>query len=119
MPRSFRSSKKALEANWGPLSEIILSGSPNHLYKFSKRSLAVPSDVIVLLHGSKITPFESPWSTTTKIESKPAAGGRSVIRSMEQLANGRVVFAPSTGRNIGFEGFRSILNCWQVPHLCT
>ena len=29
--RSFKSAKKALDVNWGPLSEIILSSSPNHL----------------------------------------------------------------------------------------
>ena len=31
------------EANCGPRSEIILSGSPNLLYKLSSKSFAVPS----------------------------------------------------------------------------
>ena len=73
------------------------------------------SEVIVLLQGSKITPFERPWSTTTKMESCPSAGGRSVIKSMEQLAKGRSDRAPSVGMKAGFEGDRSILNCWQMP----
>ena len=98
MPRRFRSSLKAFDANCGPLSEIILSGSPNRLYRFSKSSFAVSSEVRVLLQGSKITPFERPWSTTTRIESYPSAGGRSVIKSMEQFAKGRVEVAPSVGK---------------------
>ena len=98
MPRRFRSSLKAFDANCGPLSEIILSGSPNHLYMFSKSSFAVSSEVRVLLQGSKITPFERPWSTTTRIKSYPSAGGRLVIKSMEQFAKGRVEVAPSVGK---------------------
>ena len=76
---------------------MILSESLNHLYKFSNSNRAVSSDVRVLLQGTKITPFERPWSTTTKIESYPSAGGRSVIKSIEQFANGRSNVAPSVG----------------------
>ena len=76
---------------------MILSGSPNRLYKFSNSNRAVSSDVRVLLQGTKITPFERPWSTMTKIESYPSAGGRSMIKSMEQFANGHSDFAPSVG----------------------
>ena len=53
----------------------------------------------VLLVGHKITPFERPWSTTTKSASDLSTGGRSVIKSMEQCANGLVDIAPSTGLN--------------------
>ena len=45
-----------------------------------------------------------------------AASVRSVIKSIEQLANGLVDFAPSVGMYAGFAGDLSILNCWQVPH---
>jgi len=82
--KSLSNSLKELEANCGPLSEIILSGSPNCLYRFSSKNLPVSSAVIVLLHGMGITPFVSAWSTMTKIESKPSAGGRLVIKSIEQ-----------------------------------
>ena len=37
----------------------------------------------VLLQGQKITPFERPWSTMTKMESKLWECGRSVMRSIE------------------------------------
>ena len=97
MPSSFKSSVNAFDANCGPRSEMILSESPNHLYRFSRSKRAVPSEVSVLLQGSKSTPFERPWSTTTKMESYPSAGGRSVIRSIEQLVNGRRDFGPSVG----------------------
>ena len=76
---------------------MILSGSPNRLYKFSNSNQAVSSDVRVLLQGTKITPFKRPRSTTTKIESYLSAGGRSVIKSIEQFANGHSDFAPSVG----------------------
>ena len=52
--------------------------------------ITVPLAVIVLSHGMRITPLVSPWSTMTKIESKPSTGGKSVMRSIKQLANGRV-----------------------------
>ena len=86
MPNNFRSSVNAFNANCCPQSEIILSGSPNHLYKFSRSRHAVSSEVSILLQGSKITPFERLWSTMTKIELYPSTSGRSVIRSIEQLA---------------------------------
>ena len=82
--KSLSNSLKELEANCGPLSEIILSGSPNSLYRFSSKNLPVSSAVIVLLHGMRITPFVSAWSTTNKIESKLSAGGRLVIKSIEK-----------------------------------
>ena len=97
IPSSFKSSVNAFDANCGPRSEMILSGSPNRLYKFSRSKHAVSSEVSVLLQGSKITPFERPWSTTTKMESYPSASGRSVIKSIEQLANGHRDFGPSVG----------------------
>ena len=79
----------------GVLSEIILSGSPNLLKRLSCRSMAVPSQASVFTQGHKITSFERPRSTMTRIESYPSIGGRSVIRSMEQWAKGLVIFAPS------------------------
>ena len=84
MPNSFSSSTNALEANCGPRSEMILSGNPNLLYKFSSKSFLVSLAVMVLLHGMIITPLLRPWSTTTKIESKLLIEGRLVMKSIEQ-----------------------------------
>ena len=90
IPNNFSSLTKDLEVNWGPQSEIILSGNLNRLYKFSSNSQPVFSVVIVFLQGVKITPLVSPWSTTTKIESNLSTGGKSMIKSIEQFANGHV-----------------------------
>ena len=84
IPRSFRRAVKAFDMNWGPLSEMILFGSSNRLYKCSSKSRPVSSEVNVLLQAMRITPFERPWSTMTKRELKPSANGRSVIKSIEQ-----------------------------------
>ena len=89
---------------------MILSGKPNLLYKFLSKSLAVPSVVIDLLQGIRIIPFVRPWTITTRIESNPSAGGKLVIKSIEQLAKGHVDWAPSVGRNAGLERFLLILN---------
>ena len=95
MFNNFKSSWNACAANHGSLSERILSGSPNLLKRLSCKSVAAPSQVNVLAQGHKITPFERPWSTTTRIELYPSTGGKSVIKSIEQSANGQVVLAPS------------------------
>ena len=83
IPSNFRSSMKVLDANWGPRSDMILSGSPKHLYKFSNNNCAVSSAVIVFEQGMRIIPFVNPWSTTTRMELCPFTGGRSVMKSME------------------------------------
>jgi hypothetical protein len=74
----------AFVAHCGPQSDSILSGNPNHLYKFSCNKSPIPSIVTVLVVGQRITPFERLWSTTTKIELLSSAGGKSVIKSMLQ-----------------------------------
>ena len=60
IPSCFINSRNAFDANCGPLSEMILSGNPNRLYKISSKSLAVLLDVIVLLQGMSITPLLRP-----------------------------------------------------------
>ena len=82
---NFIISWKAHAANCGPLLEIILSGRLNHLYKLLSSSWVALLAVSVFVQGVKITPFERPWLTTTKMESKLSMGGRSVIKSIEQL----------------------------------
>src|SRR5271168_3399262 len=82
-------SLKTCAANLGPLSEIALSGSPYRRYKEFRSIDAVPIVSIILWQGSKITPFEDPWSTTTKIESKPSDKGRSVMKSIVMREKGQ------------------------------
>ena len=115
-PSNFRSSLKAIEANWGPQSDINLSGNPNRLYRFSNSSWPVSSAVIVFEQEIRIIPFVSPWSIITKMESWPWTGGKSVMKSIEQFPKGRVEEATSVGTNASLAGRWSNLNCWQVPH---
>jgi hypothetical protein len=56
-----------------------------------KNNYVTLSDVMVFLQGERITPFISPWSTTTITESKPLDSGISVIRSTEICKKGHVV----------------------------
>ena len=80
--------------------------------------------VKVFAQGVKTTPFVSPWSTMTITASmiipfSRVMGGKSVIISIEQLAKGLVFAGPGIGIYDGFEGFRFILNYWQILHPLT
>ena len=55
---------------------------------FVEKNTATPLVVMVFFVAQRITPLVSPWSTTTKRESKLEDGGRSVIRSQEICWNG-------------------------------
>ena len=74
----------AFDANCGPRSDMSLSGSPNLFYRLLSKSFSVPSAVIVLLKGRRITPLLRPWYTTTRIESYSFTVGKSVMKSIEQ-----------------------------------
>ena len=54
-----------------------------------KKREAIPSAVMDFFIGQRITPLVSPWSSTTRRESKPEEMGRSVMRSQEICWNGR------------------------------
>jgi hypothetical protein len=64
--------------------------SPNRLNTNSKKSWAIPFALMVLVQGTRITPFVRPWSTTTIKESYPLERGRLMTRSTESCLNGRV-----------------------------
>ena len=95
--------------SWHALSQIIYIDYP-------KEVVPLPLVSEFLLLGWEFFYFVFPLSTMTRIELYLSTSGKSVIKSMEQLANCWVDFAPSRGINAGFIGFLSILNCWHVPH---
>ncbi len=102
IPRVFMSSWKTLEAKRGSRSEISLWGSPKHLNKLAVRRSVVDRVEIFFLQGINITPLLSKWSTKTKIELLPlAAGGRSVMKSIEVREKRHVLSAGSTGMRAG------------------
>ena len=74
--------------------------------------------MMVLWQGSRITPFEDPWSNMTMIELNPCEGGRLVMKSIIRREKGR---SPSalTGNRAGLLGWRLILCCWQAAQPST
>ena len=76
--------------NWGPLSEITLLKSPNHVNSLRKTMEATPSTVILDFVGHRITPLLSPWSTTTNKVLNPLDSGSTVMRSYDICLQGRV-----------------------------
>ena len=79
---------------------------------------AIPSVVTDFLVGQRITPLVSPWSTTTRRESKPKETGRSVMRSQEVCWKGREAM-DLMGDKGGIVGCVLTLFCWQVAHPST
>jgi hypothetical protein len=75
------------EANWGPRSETMVSGSPYKQKIFERNSSARPSASIVVEQGAKCRSFVR-RSTTTHIASKPFELGRPVTKSMEMSRQG-------------------------------
>ena len=57
--------------------------SPKWRKDLWKNRDAIPSAVMDFLVGQRITPLVSPWSTTTRRESKDKERGRSMMRSQE------------------------------------
>ena len=78
-----------------------------------KKREAIPLAVTDFLVGQRITPLVSPWSTTTRSESKPAEKGRSVIRLQEICWKGQEV-RDLIGDKGGTVGCVLALFCWQV-----
>ena len=113
--RSRASSLARAEANWGPLSDIMVSWSPNCLKMFWKKSLPTPAALVVFEQGMMITPFIRLWSTTTMMESMLPTRGRSVTKSTESCLNSSVE-VDGTGFNGGHVEWVFSLFCWHIAH---
>ena len=103
-------------ANWGPLSEIMLSGNPCSFHTLSLNNLANPSADVFSVVGIKWTILVS-QSTTTKILSYPCTKGNLVIKSTDICVHGfsGIEFGISfpAGCSVRF------LLCWQASHPST
>ena len=73
--------------NWGPLSDIILSGNLCNFYMLSLNNIASSSTNVFFVVEIKYTIFVN-LSTTTKIESYPCVSSNLVIKSTEMWAQG-------------------------------
>ena len=100
-------------ANYRPLSEIILSGSPYNCHTLSLNNCASPSTVVFSVVGTKCAIFVN-QSTTTTMLSYPMAKGSFVMKSADIC-----VYALSgTEFGISFPAGCSVqfLFLWQVLH---
>ena len=80
--------------------EVVSPGERVILAKNSEVDFQFLVDTFSLsisLGVERITPFVSPWSTMTRIESYPKEGGRSVMRSQEICWNRQVAVEGSLG----------------------
>ncbi len=87
--RSSNKRRQNLDANWGPLSDTISSGSPCNRTIPSRINWAVSSVVIDLEQGVKWAILVS-RSTTTSIEFLALTIGRSVMKSIVIDPQGRL-----------------------------
>ena len=91
-----------VEANCGPLSEIIDSGNPCIFHTFCKNNSASPIDDVSSWVGMKWTIFVN-RSHTTSMLSYPFAFGSLVIKSAVMCVHGMV--GASFGRSFPGGGF--------------
>ena len=100
-------------ANWGPLSDTILSGNPCNFYILSLKSLSNPSAIIPSIVAIKCVIFDN-LSQTTKMASFPATIGNLVIKSTEICIYG----FSRTSPNFTFPATSSVLFfiCWHKLH---
>jgi hypothetical protein len=87
------------EANYGPRSETIVSGSPCRQKMLQRNSSARPSASIAVEQGAKCLSLVR-QSTTTQIASKLLELGNPVTKSME----------------ISRQGHSGIGKGWRTPH---
>ena len=97
---------------------MILSKSPKWRKTLWKKREAIPLAVTNFLVGQRITPLVSPWSITTRRESKPEESGRSVMRSHEICWKGQEV-RDLIGDKGGTVGCVLTLFCWRVAQPST
>ena len=79
------------DVNHGSLLEIIFAGTPNQGNICWRYNLAIPSPVIVVLHGRNTMALEHPWSTMVSITLCPFDCGSWVMRSMAIVLKGHSV----------------------------
>ena len=88
MPRFLISALPKCDVNCGSLLLMIRMGSPNHLYRWSKYSLAIPVPVISVVHGRNSAAHVQLWSTIVRIASYPSLLGSPVMRSIATCMKG-------------------------------
>ena len=100
-------------ANWGSLSDTILSGNLCNLYTLSLKTLVNPFAVIPSIIAIKCVIFDN-LSQTTKMASFPATIGNLVMKSTKIC----IYSFPGTSPNFTFPATSFVLFfiCWHKSH---
>ncbi len=93
-----------LEANFGSLSLMNFSGSPNRGKMCWIMSPAVSSAIILSLQGMNTAAFVQLWSVTVSIESYPCEIGSLVMKSSAMVLNGIASCVGNMGDSDTFVG---------------
>src|SRR6266704_6814183 len=108
-----------LEANFGSLSLMNFSGSPNRGNMCWTISPAVSSAVILSLQGINTAALVQSWSVTVSIESYPCETGSLVMKSKATVSNGIASCVGNMGDSGALVGRMLILFLWHSVHPCT
>ena len=105
-----------LEANFGSLLLINLSGSLNHGKMCWMINPAVSSAVMLSLQGMNTAAFVQSWSVTVSIESHPCEVGSLVMKSSAIVSNGIASGVGNMGDSDALVSFMLILFRWHSAH---
>ena len=92
------------EANFGSLSLMNFSGSPNCGNTCWMISPAVSSAVMLSLQGMNSAAFVQSWSVTVSIESYPCETGSLVMKSSATVSKGIASCVGNIGESAAFVG---------------
>src|SRR6266704_1842384 len=116
VPVPLQSSRINLEANFGSLSLMNFSGSPNRGNMCWTIKPAVSSAVILSLQGINTAALVQSWSVTVSIESYPCDTGSLVIKSRAMVSNGIALCMGNMGDSGALVGRVLILFHWHSAH---
>ena len=111
VPVALHSPRMNREANFGSLSLMNFSGSPNHGKTCWIISPAVSSAVILSLQGMNSAAFVQSWSVIVSMESYPCEIGSLVIKSSATVLKGIASCTGNMGESAAFVGLVLTLFC--------
>src|SRR6266702_7317352 len=113
VPVALQSPLTNLEANFGSLSLMNFSGSPNCGKMCWIISPATSSAVMLSLQGMNTAAFVQSWSMTVSIELYPCEGGNFVMKSSAMVLKGIALGLGNMGDSVALVGRVLILFRWH------
>src|SRR6266571_1517586 len=105
-----------LDANFGSLSLMNFSGSPNRGKMCWTINPVVSSAIMLSLHGMNIAALVQSWSVMVSIESHPCETGSLVMKSSTTVSNGIASCMGNMGDSRALVGRVLILFLWHSAH---